>query len=670
MNRIKTMDKPNKSGFTLIESVAAMTMLALALGMAMGGLLFALKNTNENDVQSELDIDVQLTMERLKKDLRLSSLNEIFYYPAGPGPYTALSFPMARDDDDDGLFELDADGKLIWDLTVVYHIRPASPDQLVVTTFDNRITSLTDTQRQKQLDRVVEAGDGSETDIPNNENASSHIIFANLLDWSILPKQGMFDAYSPTIQRETVSLGFALLSDGAHTFKFNVAGKNDAATGYKIGLDQLQVSPSHSAREAEAQTVSAQSGATATSQYMENGSWKGNHQLYFPATAVGNSFSLSMENDRWEETNFGADGYVAEDTEIKFDETLDPKDFVVQLLGSNVTWEAVQQTGTLLGSSSTNMALTSKEVVIHVNGSSLDSNEKWIVYNGRKCKLTFQAGTTGSLQVKEVSIGQSTSNTNIAWSSGSSVEAKFDGSDSSPIMPPGTTATTDWIDLEINKTNNYLIEFEIDDNNCYPLAWENQQAPVSECMVEGSPTNYIFGLKSIDVTYPEKGTYTSQIFDTRLTTPNYGDISWNAEIPAGTDLDMKVRSGDQSDLSDASDWSAITASSVNPRAVGGIHKRYIQFQVVLTSSSDGLSTPKLKDLTIDWTGDMQLVNISGTFTKGPEYGIVEVLVDDLPLQSAMEVDLRIYKDIFSFKGSTKRVTSSLATDIRPRNTGM
>jgi type II secretory pathway component PulJ len=317
---MKMMNNTNKSGFTLIEASASVTVLAIALGLAMGGFMFVLKNTTENDVQSELDIDVQLAMERLKKDLRLSSLDEIFYYPAGPGPYTALSFPMARDDDGDDLFELDADGKVIWDLTVVYHIRPTTPNQLVITTFDNRITTLTDTQRQQQLDSVVATGDGTSTF--NSGNASSHVIFENLLDWSILPKQGTFDAYSPITKRETTSLGFVLLSDGPHTFEFKVAGKNAAATGYKIGIDQLQVSPSHSAREAETQTVSAQSGATVESKYMENGSWKGNHQLYFPATAAGQTFSLKMKNDRWEETNFGAVGYVAEDTEVKFDETL------------------------------------------------------------------------------------------------------------------------------------------------------------------------------------------------------------------------------------------------------------------------------------------------------------------------------------------------------------
>ncbi len=174
-NRIRT-----KQGFTLMETSAAVTLTVLVLGLAVGGFMYALKNTNEGDIQSELDIDVQLAMERLKKDLRLSSLDKIFYYPAGPGPYTAISFPLAEDNDGDGLFELDAEGKLIWDKTVVYHIWPSSPNQLRVTTFKNRNNNLTDAQRQEQLDDVVETGAGSGT--YNGANASSTVVFENLLD--------------------------------------------------------------------------------------------------------------------------------------------------------------------------------------------------------------------------------------------------------------------------------------------------------------------------------------------------------------------------------------------------------------------------------------------------------------------------------------------------------
>ncbi len=667
---MKPMHTRKKQGFTLIEAMGAMTLVAIALGLAMGGFMFALKNTNESDVQSELDIDVQLAMERLKRDLRLSSLDEIFYYPAGAGPYTAISFPMAEDDDGDDLFELDADGKIIWDKTLIYHIWPGSPHELRVTTFENRDNTLSDAQRQEQLNSVVSTGAGTST--YNGGNASSHTIFANLLEWKLRPVQSIFDAYSPISQRENVSLGFAMLANGAHTFEFKVSGKNAASSGYRIGVDQLQVSPSYSEREAEAQLpVTAQSGATAVSQYMGIGSWKGNHQLYFPATAVGQSFTLTMNNDRWEETNFGALGYEAEDSEIEFDESLSPKDFVVQLKGNDVAWESSQQTYST-GTSASNNALRGSLVAVHINGAELATNGNWIAYNGRKCRLTFQAGSQGRLQVEDVFIGKTTSHENTVFAFDSSLAATFSGGDSeSPVMEPNAIATTDWIDLEINKTNNYIVAFRImnDADKCYPKVWKNQLTTIPDCLVDGSPTNHIIGLASMAVTYPENGTYTSQIFDTRLASPIYGDISINASLPSGTAISTKVRSGNQPDLSDAGDWSVITASSIHPRLLSVAYKRYIQFQAQLTSSSSGLATPQLKDLTIEWTGETQLVNISGIFSKGPDYGIVEVLVDGVPLQSALGIDLLIYKDIYSHNKQTKRVTSSLVAELRPRNTG-
>ena len=669
------MQKPGRQGFTLVEAMGALTLTALALALAMGGFMFAFKNTNESDVQSELDIDVQLAMERLKKDLRLSSLNEIFYYPAGAGPYTALSFPMAEDDDGDGLFELDADGKIIWDKTLIYHIWPGSPHELRVTTFTNRDNTLSDVQRQEQLNSVVSTGAGTST--YNGGNATSHTIFANLLEWSLRPIQSIYDSYAPYMQREHVSLGYALLGNGAHTFKFTVSGKNAAAGGYQIGIDQLQVSPSQGEREAEAQLpATAQSGATAVSQYMAGGSWKGNHQLYFPATASDHSFSLTMRNDRWEETNFGAMGNESVDTEVKFDETSSPKDFVVQLKGNDITWEAAQQTGSAAGIPPVGPPIKGKTITVHINGSGLEDNGSWLAVNGRKCRLTFQAGSLGNLQVENVSIGTSDSTETTSFTfSGTPTSATFGGSATSPDIAPGMTATSDWIDLEINQTNNYLVEFQIrnDAAKSFPAAWENVHTIVADCAVNGVTagpySGYILGLASIEASYPNNGTYTSQIFDTRIESPVYDEISINASLPAGTALTTKIRSGNQSDLSDASDWSTLTASSIHPRLLSVPYKRYIQFQAQLTSSSDGLSTPQLKDLTIDWTGETRLVNISGIFTKGPDHGIVEVLVDGAPLQSALGIDLLIYRDIFSQNKQTKRVTSSLKAELTPRNTG-
>ena len=80
--------------------------------------------------------------------------------------------------------------------------------------------------------------------------------------------------------------------------------------------------------------------------------------------------------------------------------------------------------------------------------------------------------------------------------------------------------------------------------------------------------------------------------------------------------------------------------------------------------------PTLKDVAIRWTGANTVADIGGTVTKGPEYGIFDVYVDDRPLTKGLTVDLTIYEDVIGFGGDgSNRMTSTMSTEIEPRNTG-
>jgi len=690
------MKTNRKQGFTLLEVTASVFLLVMAMALALTGYMFSLKNINQGDVQNELDMDVQLAMERLKIDLRLSSLDTMFYYPSGAGPYEAISFPMAEDSDGDGLLEKDSEGGILWDKTVIYHIRPTTPNQLVKTTFTPRDNSLSDAQRQAQLESVVQVGHGGST--YNSQNASSDVIFENLLNWSLNPKAGWFDAYSPVLSRDSSSLGYILLDPGTHKFTFKVIKKNSSSQGYKIGIDQLFVSPSYSPREAESQLpVSAQSGATAITQYMP-GDWKGNYHLTFPAIAVGDSFSLTLDNDRWEETNFDGIGYLASNTTVRFDTTLSPSDFSAQLEGMDTTWAAAVQTGDPYGRNTPNGEMQNWGVRTILKGSDLDVSGNWLDYEGRKCKVSFAATATNHFAVHRAYIGESASSTNLnmKYRDLSAVYPITFGGGSAVGISAGTIHESDWIDLPIERDKNYVISYSVYDHPDInaPKQWLDTQVSsttntlwttrvavgVGDVIANNQnwdgqgfstyPTNRIIGIESVYVSYPELGKYTSQVSDTHLAAPKYGDISWNADQPAGTALSLKVRTGNNPDLSDAPDWNVISASSVNPHSVVASYKRYIQFQALFTSNPDGTSTPKLKDVTIDWDGERQLVNIGGIFTKGPDYGMFEISVDDDPLRSALIVDLEIYRDVLVMNKESLRITSSLKMDMTPRNSGM
>lgn len=688
----------SKAGFSVVEVVASVLIFTMAMGMSVSGYLYALKNSNADTVQDDLDMDVQLALESLKTDLRLSSLNEIYGYPQNAQAFQAISFPVAYDSDGDGILEKNEDGSIIWDETIIYHIRPTTPHQLVKTVFRPRDNSLTDEQRQAQLDSVVRTGSGTST--YNGANASSHIIFQNLLNWSIVSQAGRFDAYAADDEREIVNLGYCLLDGGSHEITFRVTGKNDASKGYHIGLDQVMLSTPTIEREAEKLTVIAQSGAVAAPEYREDGA-SGNYHLLFPAQSANNEFTIEVDTDLWQETKFRGHDYELDNTTIEFDQTLTPGDYVVQLKGNDIAWEAGLQTASepedpLPGE------MQNWVVRVLQKGSELSDNGNWFAYEGRKCRLNFQAASAGHLRISDVYIGESTSTTNASrdYNASTIMGVTFNGSDTSPVADPGTTIVSDWIDMEIDMDKNYLVTYCIanDSVNCHPALWTDLRylessdvtASTMTCLVMTNGNtdaaedpswsddlasgnvlekNLIIGLAGIEASYPTEGSYISRIFDTGIDDPRYRDITWQSDVPAGTALSFKVRAGSEPDLSDAPDWSEISAFD-SPRAISAPYKRYIQFMATFTSSEDGLLTPRLQDVCIDWDATSRLVNIGGLFAKGSDYGMLEIEVDGEPLRSALMVDLEIYKDVYSINSTTRRISSSMEVDLTPRNTGM
>jgi hypothetical protein len=99
--------------------------------------------------------------------------------------------------------------------------------------------------------------------------------------------------------------------------------------------------------------------------------------------------------------------------------------------------------------------------------------------------------------------------------------------------------------------------------------------------------------------YVTSGTLTSNIYDTSSGS-DFGLLTYTATTPAGSSVSVKVRAGNQANLSDASNFNVCAATASGVDLSGGCspdNKRYVQYEVTLTGN--GLVTPTFSDITIN-----------------------------------------------------------------------
>lgn len=693
------MIKSHKSAFTLIEVVVALTIFVGVTALALSGYVYLAKNAHQVDIQSKLNMDGQQAIEQLKMDMRLSSMNQMFYFPAGSPPYEAVSFPIAYDSDGDGIIERDDDGMIIWDETIVYHIRDGTPDELVRTRISPRDNTLLDSQRQSQLNEIVNTGTSSD------QNASSKTIFNNLLNWEITPSVGTFNCYASSEKRENISMGYVMLESGSHDFKFAIDGKDTDSSGYKLGLDTLTVSPSYIPREAEDQNISNYSGNKPSKTYQST--YSGKNKLQLNANN-GDTFTLTIDNDRWEDTNFGGRYTKSSNTVVTTHYySISPidADIVVELDGNEYAWEASAQGSDPVGSDpGTNF----NGMVIRtlLKGSNVGGS---IISSGTKTKLIFAASPSYPLFIKDVYIAESVYSNSLDMTVNplSIKQVQFNNSGTlsqATKIAANSRKASDWIDLELDPDKNYIVSYSVDSGATQqrPMMWAdnssdssttqiaminsgytqqqlakfggNWSAIASTDVTVKSPKTFL-GLDSAYVSYMEYGTYTSDIIDTKMDTPGSPQyFSWNADLPGNTIMGFRVRSGSNPALNDAASFDTLpiqnafsTASDVGISLSG----RYVQYQVILNSSpAQGLVTPRLKDASVSWKGESRMVEISGLFTKGPDYGNFSLSIDGKGLQSALMVDLEIFENVHGMNSDNRRISSEVKVALTPRNSSL
>jgi hypothetical protein len=440
---------------------------------------------------------------------------------------------------------------------------------------------------------------------------------------------------------------------------------------------------------------------------MPGGSWDGNHQLKFAAAGEKQYFVLSMKNDRWEETNFKSTGVTFDNTGVWFDQSLSPRDFVVGLEGYGYNWYANEQTGDMYGRASAADEIRGCAVRVLVRGEEMHSGS-WIKNDGGNCLFLFRSaydvghmsrklriegayiaecadstvptmdakpGTSAELRFYDYDIGAWT--TKITIENGSAVWAYYPSSAPYPVEREKSYLVSFLVGADADEGNPFVWSEKIDPSvpSSYILPASTNRTladlttPVWSTIPGAAASSNLYAVQYMYSMLPTSGVFVSQVYDTNNDSPAYSRMDWAADVPAGCTLRMKVRTGSDPEMSDAPAWSNVTAMASS----GGINpgsKRYVQFLARMTPNSVwwGSATPRLKNVTVAWAGHDSIVDIGGTFTKGPDCGIFEVFVDGRPLKTGVRVDLEIFQDTRGFVGN-RRVTSALSAMVTPRNSG-
>jgi hypothetical protein len=731
----------NKSGFTLSEAMIAGAISVVTIGLAMSYFVEELDVWREQMVVSELNIDLEASMEVFRKDLRLSSVGTdlMSFYPADSNVYTAISFPLAEDDNGDDMLERDGDEKIIWDKTVIYHIRRGTPDELIRTVFDNRKTNSTTAEIYAQLAAVVASDDFSDIQAAamSGETVTSATIFENLVDLSISPPDVVYDGYNPSLSHYgSFNFGSVVLGSGIHEVTFTCEGKHASSSGYKVGIDLLRMSHSMSAREGELFAVNnkrpaspyfqhAKSAGTVTANDMFGYSpdWSEGAQLTWTPTAVGDTLTLYIKNDLWNDTTFSDpvpqeyDGtvnswetrFATNTADIGLEErciTADmgtafdadaSADSVSYLSLTNTQYAFGQFVGdpwpgiyyypghydypvyTMIGDTNANMFYAN----VRIEGSGSTNEDTVIQRSGQWARFEWTAGDSGYL-VYAPWLSQYTNGT--YYIGGTNV--RFNSGYSYAWVPPNSSIWSDWIaDYPIREDSDYNMGFYAFTTYLWP--WSTNTSSGTNAMpiyyrADGYMNSFVYrrfydqtttysgslGFSGIETRANTYSYFLSGIFDTQHTDSDFRLLSWTHYEPFSTgdgDIDMRVRSSANDDMSSPTAWhiSSYFQGNNGNNISGLADNRYVQYQAMFTTGNTYTNPGILRDVTIEWNPASEgLVDLRVDFAQGPDYGMVSATVNSQAFVKAVNIDMTIYKD--TPRWGRKSVSGSL--EVKPLNT--
>jgi len=259
------MPKNNNIGVTLVEILVAAVISVITIGILVSMWRFTYLNWKDATVSYELEVQLQTALERLKREIKISSGNMMHFHLDGT-KITAISFPVALDDGNpattggqtnasgDGFIELDDGGttdldddSIFWDAQAVYFVN--SHDELTKGLFNPRSQTLSVADRNAQLAECANETYGGDY---NWANYAEQTIAEKVSDFEITKKPITFDGYAAALQRSNeIDFGSIPLTSGYHTLTFRATGQNILSGGYEMGIDLFKIDPCGYPREGE-----------------------------------------------------------------------------------------------------------------------------------------------------------------------------------------------------------------------------------------------------------------------------------------------------------------------------------------------------------------------------------------------------------------------------------
>lgn len=459
-----------RRGFTIMEVMIASAITMVVVASVFAVFIQGMRVWEYEEIMGELEMDLELALEHIRTDLRLSSvgIGLMSFYPEDGSDFTAISLPLSDDTNNDGLLERDANGKIIWNRTVIYHVQPGSPDKLIRTTFYPRNTNATPEDIYEQLEEVAEATDDAEIAAAamSGESVESDVVFENLVDLVFAPPDAIYDCYAPTRAKgRSFNWGSIVLDGGMHTLSFTAISKNAASSGYNIEVDRIRLSNTASDREGEIYVPAdshptapmfthSTSGMTITAAQRSSGWTYSGNCVAIASGVQDDQFLFEVYNDLWCDSNFDNPGSaISSNCSAKFDLSFTNVNpyipDVVVTMDKGIAWTANSVSDTNVSELISGQPLHATNIV-YGGTNTLGA----INLNGKWARLQFTGGAEAPTYVTNVAL--------IDVASGVRSNVTFNGGAGGIFVPSMASVWSDWVpDFVINRDRDYEVALQI-----------------------------------------------------------------------------------------------------------------------------------------------------------------------------------------------------------------